>query len=171
MNKRWIWAVSAALLTGVSVAAIASNHGMERHEGQRSHGKHAGVKGTQAQLDRLESALKLEDAQRPAWNAFAKDIQGVAQAREKQHESMREAMQHKQGKPGASERLDAMSQMMQAQQAQLATLKQATQTLMSQLKPAQQATFNAEASALMGGKHESGQARHGDKHDRDACKS
>jgi hypothetical protein len=82
MNKRMIWMLSAALLSGVSVAAIASNHGMERHEGQRSHGKNAGVKGTEAQLARLESALKLEDAQRPAWQAFAKDIQAVAQARE-----------------------------------------------------------------------------------------
>jgi hypothetical protein len=170
MNKRMIWILSAALLSGVSVAAIASNHGMERHEGQRSHGKNAGVKGTEAQLARLESALKLEDAQRPAWQAFAKDIQAVAQAREQQRQSMRQAMKEQQGKAGATERLDAMGQMMQAQQAHLVTLKQATQTLMAQLKPAQQAVFNVEAAGLMGGGHTAGKGRSGGDHDRGACK-
>lgn len=166
MNKRWIWVLSAALLSGLSVSAIASNQGMERHGGHRSHGQHASGNGTQAQLAQLETALKLDDAQRPAWQAFGKDIQDIAQAREKQHEGMREAMKKNPGNTGVIERMDAMAQMLLVRQANLATLKQATQTFMGQLKPEQLTVFNAQASRMLGAGQGHREGRHGDKKQR-----
>jgi hypothetical protein len=155
MNKRLIWVLSAALLSGVSVAAIASNHSMDKRHEHGSKNQRDGVKGAEAQLAKLELALKLDASQRPAWNAFAKDIKDLAQAREKQHEDMRATMKKAQDAKtmSATERMDAMGQMMQVQQAQLEKMKTATQTLMTQLSPAQQTVFNAEAghwSARMG---------------------
>ncbi|MEY4507054.1 MAG: motif family protein [Pseudomonadota bacterium] len=156
MNKRLIWVLSAALLGGVSVAAIASNHGMDKHQAQRSQGQHDSVARAEARLAKLETALKLQDAQRPAWNAFTKDMKDLAQAHEKRHSDMQKTK-------GAVEHMDAMGQMMQAKQADLAKMKAATQTLMAQLKPDQQAVLNTELSKMMqhggrkghdrGGKH------------------
>jgi hypothetical protein len=147
MNKRLIWVLSAALLSGVSVAAIASNHGMDKRHEHGSKSQRDGVKSAEAQLAKLELALKLEASQRPAWNAFANDMKSLAQAREKQREDMRAAMKKAQDAKAmsATERMDAMGQMMQVQQAQLEKMKIATQTLMTQLSPAQQTVFNAEA--------------------------
>jgi transposase-like protein len=156
MNKRLIWVLSAALLGGVSVAAIAANHGMDKHQAHRSQGQHNSVARAEARLAKLETALKLQDAQRPAWNAFVTDMKALAHAHEKQHNNMQKPT-------GAVEHMDAMGQMMQAKQADLAKMKAATQTLMAQLKPDQQAVLNTELSKMMqhggrkghdrGGKH------------------
>jgi hypothetical protein len=162
MNKRCIWVLSAALLGGLSLSAIAGNHGMERHGSHQSYGQHVGGQGTEAQLAQLETVLKLDDAQRPAWKAFSKDIQDIAQARKKQHEGMREAKKNP-SNTGVVERMDVMAQMLQVRQAHLATMKQATQTLMSQLKPEQQTVFNAQTSHLLGAGHGHHEGRRGEK--------
>lgn len=178
MKKQLIWILSAALLSGVSVTAIASNHGMDKHQEHRSHDKRSGSHKPEARLAKLEGALKLEDAQRPAWNAFAKDMQELAETREKQRSAMHEAMKKaKDDKTmGAAARMDAMGQMMQVQQAQLNQMKQATQTLLPQLSAAQQTVFNAEWSDALGhgGRQHHGRQRHGhagQKDPREACKS
>lgn len=166
MNQRMIWMLSAALLSGASMTATASEHGMHKHHEHRSSNKHNGGQGALLQLTKLEGALKLEDAQRPAWNVFAKDIQDLALAREKEHESMREAMKKSKDTQamGAIERMEAMSQRLQTHQARLTQMKQATQSLMTQLNPTQQSVFNAEWVSLMrhDGRHHRGHGGHKD---------
>jgi hypothetical protein len=166
MNQRVIWMLSAALLSGASMTAIAAQHGMDMHPAHRSGAAHQRGHGAEAQLAKLESALKLEDAQRPAWNAFVKDIQELARAREKQHEGMREAMHSSKDTQavGAIERMDAMSQRLQNHQAHLSQMKQATQTLLARLNPAQQSVFNAEWVNWMGreGRPQRGHSGHQD---------
>ncbi len=84
MNKRLIWVLSAALLSGVSVAAIASNHGMEKHQGGQRH---------EARMAQLEKSLQLKDNQREAWNAYQKQMNEMAQMHEKSRDSMQAARQ------------------------------------------------------------------------------
>lgn len=84
MNKRMIWVLSAALLSGVSVAAIASNHGMDKH--------HDG-KYQEARIAQLEQSLKLQDKQLEAWNAYKKQMTEMAQAQEKNRAAMQGARQ------------------------------------------------------------------------------
>lgn len=158
MKKQLIWVLSAVLLSGVSVAAVASGHGMRD-----------GNKGADVQLAKMELALKLEDAQRPAWNAFAKDIKDLAQAQEKQRTEQRKAMTDNKAM-GATERMDAKEKMMQAKQTQLAQMKQATQTLTAQLSPAQQTVFNAEWSDTFGHGGRKAHGRSSKKGQREGCK-
>ncbi|CAN1550214.1 hypothetical protein MCEMIEM28_02184 [Burkholderiaceae bacterium] len=84
MNKRMIWVLSAALLSGVSVAAIASNHGMDKH--------HDG-KYQEARIAQLEQSLKLQDKQLEAWNAYKKQMTEMAQSQEKNRAAMQGARQ------------------------------------------------------------------------------
>jgi hypothetical protein len=173
MKKQLIWVLSAVLLGGSSMAAIASNHGMDKHAEHRSHGKRSGGQGAEAHLAKLEGALKLEDAQRPAWNAFANGMKELSEARTKQRGAMHDAMKKaKDDKTmGVTERMEARGQMMQVQQAQLAQMKQITQTLLPQLTTAQQIVFNAEWSDGFGhnGRQHHGHA--GKRDHREACKS
>lgn len=173
MKKQLIWILSAALLSGASMAAIASNHGMDKHQEHRSHGKRFGGQGVEANLAKLEGALKLEDAQRPAWNAFANDMKELSEARAKQRSAMHDAMKKaKDDKTmGATDRMEAMGQMMQVHQAQLTKMKQVTQTLLPQLSTVQQIVFNAEWSDALGhnGRQHHGHA--GKRDQREACKS
>ncbi len=168
MNKRMIWIVSAALLSVASMTAIASPHGMDKHPAHRSGHQHSSGQGAVAQLAKLEGALKLEEAQRPAWNAFVKDLQDGALARQKQRDDMREAMKKSKDTPamGAIERMEAMGQRMQARQAHWAQMKQTTQTFLAQLSPAQQAVFNAQWDKVLGhkGRHHPGRSGHQDHH-------
>ena len=84
MNKRMIWVLSAALLSGVSVAAIASNHGMDKqHDGQYH----------EARITQLEQSLKLQDKQLEAWNAYKKQMTEMAQTQEKNRAAMQGAQQ------------------------------------------------------------------------------
>lgn len=173
MKKQWIWILSAALLSGASMTAMASHHGMDKHHEHRSLGKRSVGQGVEARLAKLEGALKLEDAQRPAWNAFANDMKELSEARAKQRSAMHDAMKKaKDDKTmGATERMEAMGQMMQVHQAQLAKMKQVTQTLLPQLSTAQQIVFNAEWSDALGhnGRQHHGHA--GKRDHREACKS
>ena len=173
MKKQWIWILSAALLSGASMTAMASHHGMDKHHEHRSLGQRAGGHHLEARLAKLEGALKLEDAQRPAWNAFANDMKALSEARAKQRGAMHDAMKKaKEDKTmGATERMEAMGQMMQVQQAQLAKMKQITQTLLPQLNTAQQTVFNAEWSDALGhnGRQHHGHA--GKRDQREVCKS
>jgi hypothetical protein len=173
MKKQLIWVLSAVLLGGSSIAAIASNHGMDKHAEHSSHGKRSGGQSVEAKLAKLEGALKLEDAQRPAWNAFANGMKELSEARAKQRGAMHDAMKKaKDDKTmGATERMEVMGQMMQGQQAQLAQMKQITQTLLPQLNKAQQIVFNAEWSDAFGhpGRQLHGHA--GMREHRQACKS
>jgi Spy/CpxP family protein refolding chaperone len=84
MNKRMIWILSAALLSGVSVAAIASNHGMDKH--------HDG-KYQEARIAKIEQSLKLQDTQIEAWNTYKKQMSAMAQMQEKNRATMQEARQ------------------------------------------------------------------------------
>jgi Spy/CpxP family protein refolding chaperone len=84
MNKRMIWVLSAALLSGVSVAAIASNHGMDK--------QHAG-KYQEARITQLEQSLKLQDKQLEAWNAYKKQMSEMAQTQEKNRAAMQASRQ------------------------------------------------------------------------------
>lgn len=84
MNKRMIWVLSAALLSGVSVAAIASNHGMDKH--------HDG-KYQESRIAQLEQSLKLQDQQLEAWNAYKKQMTEMAQSQEKNRAAMQGARQ------------------------------------------------------------------------------
>ncbi|WP_322991433.1 Spy/CpxP family protein refolding chaperone [Limnohabitans sp.] len=174
MNKRMIWMLSAALLSAASMTATASEHGMHKHHEYRSSNKHNGGQGAVVQLAKLEDALKLEDAQRPAWNVFAKDIKDLALAREKEHESMREAMKKFKDTQavGAIERIEAMSQKLKIHQTRLTQMKQAAQGLMTQLNPTQQSVFNAEWVNLMGQDGRQQHRRHwGHKDPRESRKS
>jgi uncharacterized coiled-coil protein SlyX len=84
MNKRMIWVLSAALLSGVSVAAIASNHGMDKlHDG----------KYHEARITQLEQSLKLQDKQLEAWNAYKKQMGEMAQTHEKNRDAMQATRQ------------------------------------------------------------------------------
>jgi hypothetical protein len=173
MKKQWIWILLAALLSGASMTAMASNHSMDKHHEHRSLGKRSGGQGVEAHLAKLEGALKLEDAQRPAWNTFANDMKELSEARAKQRSEMHDAMKKaKDDKTmGATERMEAMGQMMQVHQAQLTKMKQVTQTLLPQLNTAQQIVFNAEWSDALGhnGRQHHGHA--GKRDHREACKS
>lgn len=93
MNKRTIWILSAALLSGVSLAAIASNHAMDKSHAHRSHGQHHSAKGHEAHLAELEKSLQLKDNQRSAWDAYAKTMNDMAQAHEKNRDAMQSARQ------------------------------------------------------------------------------
>ena len=84
MNKRMIWILSAALLSGVSVAAIASNHGMDKH--------HDG-KYQEARIAKIEQSLKLQDTQIEAWNTYKKQMIAMAQMQEKNRATMQDARQ------------------------------------------------------------------------------
>jgi Spy/CpxP family protein refolding chaperone len=84
MNKRLIWVLSAALLSGVSVAAIASNHGMDKQHDSQYH---------QARITQLEQSLKLQDKQLEAWNAYKKQMSEMAQTQEKNRAAMQGARQ------------------------------------------------------------------------------
>ncbi len=84
MNKRMIWVLSAALLSGVSVAAIASNHGMGKHHDGQYH---------EARITKLEQSLQLKDDQREAWNAYKKQMTEMAQTQEKNRDAMQGARQ------------------------------------------------------------------------------
>jgi len=84
MNKRMIWILSAALLSGVSVAAIASNHGMDKH--------HDG-KYQEARIAKIEQSLKLQDTQIEAWNTYKKQMSAMAQMQEKNRATMQDARQ------------------------------------------------------------------------------
>lgn len=84
MNKRMIWVLSAALLSGVSVAAIASNHGMDKQHGSQYH---------EARITQLEQSLKLQDKQLEAWNAYKKQMTEMAQTQEKNRAAMQGARQ------------------------------------------------------------------------------
>ena len=84
MNKRMIWVLSAALLSGVSVAAIASNQGMDKHHGGQYH---------EARITQLEQSLKLQDKQLEAWNAYKKQMTEMAQSQEKNRAAMQGARQ------------------------------------------------------------------------------
>jgi len=84
MNKRMIWILSAALLSGVSVAAIASNHGMEKQHDGKYH---------EARITQLEQSLKLQDKQLEAWNAYKKQMNEMAQTHEKNRAAMQGARQ------------------------------------------------------------------------------
>lgn len=173
MKKQWIWILSAVLLSGASMTAMASHHGMDKHHEHRSLGQRSGGHHLEARLAKLERALKLEDAQRPAWNAFANDMKELSEVRAKQRSAMHDAMKKaKDDKTmGATERMEAMGQMMQVHQAQLAKMKQVTQTLLPQLNTAQQIVFNAEWSDALGhnGRQHHGHA--GKRDHREACKS
>jgi Spy/CpxP family protein refolding chaperone len=89
MNKRLIWVLSAALLSGVSVAAIASNHGMDHQ--QHGHAMHDSGKGHEARMAQLERSLQIKDTQRSAWDAYAKQMNEMAQSQQKNRESMQAA--------------------------------------------------------------------------------
>jgi Spy/CpxP family protein refolding chaperone len=84
MNKRMIWILSAALLSGVSVAAIASNHGMDKQHDGKYH---------EARITQLEQSLKLQDKQLEAWNAYKKQMTEMAQTQEKNRAAMQGARQ------------------------------------------------------------------------------
>jgi hypothetical protein len=84
MNKRMIWILSAALLSGVSVAAIASNHGMDKH--------HDG-KYQEARIAKIEQSLKLQDTQIETWNTYKKQMIAMAQMQEKNRATMQDARQ------------------------------------------------------------------------------
>lgn len=84
MNKRMIWVLSAALLSGVSVAAIASNHGMDKHHDSQYH---------EARITQLEQSLKLQDKQLEAWNAYKKQMTEMVQTQEKNRAAMQAARQ------------------------------------------------------------------------------
>jgi len=84
MNKRMIWILSAALLSGVSVAAIASNHGIDKH--------HDG-KYQEARIAKIEQSLKLQDTQIEAWNTYKKQMIAMAQMQEKNRATMQDARQ------------------------------------------------------------------------------
>lgn len=84
MNKRMIWILSAALLSGVSVAAIASNHGMDKHHDGKHH---------EARITQLEQSLQLKDSQREAWNAYKKQMSEMAQTHERNRDTMQAARQ------------------------------------------------------------------------------
>jgi hypothetical protein len=84
MNKGMIWILSAALLSGVSVAAIASNHGMDKHHD----GKYA-----EARMTQLEQSLKLQGKQLEAWNTYKKQMTEMAQTHEKSRAAMQGARQ------------------------------------------------------------------------------
>lgn len=162
MKKQLIWVLSAVLLSGVSVTALASGHGMRD-----------GSKGADVHLAKMELALKLEDAQRPAWNAFSKYVKDMTQARQQQRKGMREAMKNsQQGKNmGATERMDAQAQMMQIRQTQLTQMKAATQTFTAQLSPAQLTVFNAEWSDTVGHGGRKSHKRSDKKGQRQGCKA
>jgi len=146
MNKRMIWILSAALFSGASMTALASQHAMDKQHPHHSGEHYKRGHGAVAELAKLEIALKLEDAQRPAWNVFSKDTQELALARAKRHEDMRVAKQpSKDGHAmGALEHMDAMTQRLQDHQAHVSRMKLATQNFLAQLSPAQQSVFNAE---------------------------
>jgi Spy/CpxP family protein refolding chaperone len=84
MNKRMIWILSAALLSGVSVAAIASNHGMDKQHDGKYH---------EARITQLEQSLKLQDKQLEAWNAYKKQMSEMAQTHEKNRDAMQATRQ------------------------------------------------------------------------------
>jgi Spy/CpxP family protein refolding chaperone len=84
MNKRMIWILSAALLSGVSVAAIASNHGMDKAHDGKMH---------EARMTQLEQTLQLKDNQRAAWAAYTKQMSEMAQMQEKNRAAMQDARQ------------------------------------------------------------------------------
>ncbi len=84
MNKRMIWVLSAALLSGVSVAAIAANHGMDKAHDGKMH---------EARMNQLEQSLQLKDNQREAWNTYKKHMSDMAQTHEKNREAMQSARQ------------------------------------------------------------------------------
>ncbi len=84
MNKRMIWILSAALLSGVSVAAIASNHGMDKQHDGKYH---------EARITQLEQSLQLKDNQREAWNTYKKQMGEMAQTHEKNRDTMQAARQ------------------------------------------------------------------------------
>ena len=84
MNKRMIWILSAALLSGVSVAAIASNHGMDKHHDS---------KYQEARIAKIEQSLKLQDTQIEAWNTYKKQMSAMAQMQEKNRATMQDARQ------------------------------------------------------------------------------
>ena len=84
MNKRMIWILSAALLSGVSVAAIASNQGMDKHHDS---------KYQEARIAKIEQSLKLQDTQIEAWNTYKKQMIAMAQMQEKNRATMQDARQ------------------------------------------------------------------------------
>jgi len=84
MNKRMIWILSAALLSGVSVAAIASNQGMDKHHDS---------KYQEARIAKIEQSLKLQDTQIEAWNTYKKQMSAMAQMQEKNRATMQDARQ------------------------------------------------------------------------------
>jgi hypothetical protein len=173
MKKQLIWVLSAVLLGGSSMAAIASNHGLDKQSEHRSHGKRSGGQGAEAKLAKLEGVLKLEDAQRPAWNAFVNGMKELSEASAKQRGAMHNAMKKAKDDKSmsATARMDAMGQMMQVQQAQLAQMKQIIQTLLPQLNTAQQIVFNAEWSDAFGNNDRKNHGHAGKRDHRETCKS
>lgn len=90
MKKQLIWVLSAVLLSGVSVAALASGHGMDRQE-QRSHVMKTDSKKHEAHIARMEKKLGIKESQRPAWDAYKKQTADLVVSQQKGKETMQAA--------------------------------------------------------------------------------
>lgn len=125
----------------------AAMHGKHGHKNQAER-----MEQRAKHLTALKAKLNLSAQQEAAWNAFTATRQGPMRSM-----SDKQAMKAELATMTTPQRLDKMLEMSETRRANMIARAQATKTFYTQLTPAQQAVFDAEAKFMghgRGGHHQ-----------------